>query len=48
VQDSWTVCDERNIGSEIILMHLMVLLGDVVQVEVCFGPFEDNVNLDAR
>jgi hypothetical protein len=48
VQDSWTVCDERNIGSKIILMHLMVLLGDVVQVEVCFGSFEDNVNLGAR
>jgi hypothetical protein len=45
VQDSWTVCDERNIGSEIILMHLMVLLGDVVQVEVSFGPFKDSVNL---
>jgi predicted DsbA family dithiol-disulfide isomerase len=48
VQDSWTVCDECNIGSEIILMHLMVLLGDVVQVEVRFGPFEDSVNFGAR
>jgi class 3 adenylate cyclase len=26
----------------------MVLLGDVGQVEACFGPFGDSVNLDAR
>ena len=26
----------------------MVLLGDEAQVEVCFGPFGDSANLDAR
>jgi hypothetical protein len=26
----------------------MVLLGDEAQVEACFGPFENNANLDAR
>ena len=28
--------------------HPMVLLGDVGQVEACFGPLGDSVNLDAR
>jgi hypothetical protein len=28
--------------------HLMVLLGHEAQVEACFGPFGDSVNLDAR
>jgi hypothetical protein len=26
----------------------MVLLGDVAQVEACFGPFGDGANLDTR
>jgi hypothetical protein len=26
----------------------MVLLGDEAQVEACFGPFGDSINLDAR
>ena len=26
----------------------MVLLGDVAQLEACFGPFGDSANLDAR
>jgi hypothetical protein len=26
----------------------MALLGDIGQVEACFGPFEDRINLDAR
>jgi len=26
----------------------MVPLGDEAQVESCFGPFRDSVNLDAR
>jgi hypothetical protein len=34
------VYDERTIGSEIILMHPMVLLGDVGQVEARFSPLE--------
>ena len=37
VQDRCTVCAEHNIGSEIILTHPMVLLGDVGQVESRFG-----------
>jgi hypothetical protein len=28
--------------------HPMVLLGDVAQLEACFGPFGDSANLDAR
>jgi hypothetical protein len=47
-QDRCIVCTERAIGSEIILTHPMVLLGDVGQVEVRFGPFGDSVNLDER
>jgi hypothetical protein len=30
------------------LAHLMVLLGDIGQVEPCFGPFGDSVILSAR
>ena len=37
VQDRCIVCAEHNIGSEIILTHPMVLLGDVGQVESHFG-----------
>jgi hypothetical protein len=29
-------------------MHPMDLLDDEAQVEVCFGPFGDSANLDAR
>ena len=35
-------------GSEIILAHQMVLLGDEAQVEARFGPFGDSANLDSR
>jgi hypothetical protein len=31
-----------------IWAHAMVLLGDMRQVEVDFGPFGDSVNLSAR
>ena len=41
------VCDERTIGSEIVLDVLMVLLGDEDQVDDHFGPFVDTANLDA-
>ena len=34
-------------GSEIILAHQMVLLGDEAQVEPRFGLFGDSANLDA-
>jgi hypothetical protein len=47
-QDKCTVCAECTIGSEIILTHLMVLVGDVGQVEARFGLFGDSVNLGAR
>jgi hypothetical protein len=48
VQDRCTVCAEHTIGSKIILMHPMVLQGDVGQVEACFGPFGDSVNPSAK
>ena len=48
VQDRYTVCAKHTIGSDVIFMHLMVLLGDVAQVEACFGPFGDSANLDSR
>ena len=35
-------------GSEIILVHQMVLLGDEAQVEARFGPFGDIANPNAR
>jgi hypothetical protein len=47
-QDNDMVCTEGTIGSKIILTHLMVLLGDVGQVEARFGPIGDSVNLGAR
>ena len=47
-QDRSTVCAERTIGSEISLVHLMVLVGDEGEVEARFSPFRDSVNLDAR
>jgi hypothetical protein len=34
-------------GTEIILTHLMVLQGDVSQVDAHFNLFGDSVNLDA-
>jgi hypothetical protein len=44
-QDRCTICAERTIGSEIILTHPMVHLGDMGQVEAHFGPLGDSVNL---
>ena len=41
-------CVKRTIGSEIILEHPMVLLGDGDQVEARFSPFEDSVSTSAR
>ena len=45
VQDRCMVCARRTIGSEIILMHSMVPLGDEAQVEARFGPFGDSANV---
>ena len=47
-QDRSMVCAERTIGSKIGLVHLMVLLGDVGEVESRFCLFGDSVNLDTR
>ena len=47
-QDRCTVCVERNIGSEIIFMHPMELLGDVGQVESLFFLFVGSVSVGAR
>ena len=46
-QDRCTVCIERNIGSEIIFMHPMELLGDVGQVESLFFLFGGSVSIGA-
>ena len=46
-QDRCTVCVERTIGMEIVLTHLMDLLGDVGHVESRFLPFGDSVSVDA-
>jgi hypothetical protein len=48
VQYRCTFCTERTIGSEIILTHSTILLGDVGRVESCFGPFEESVSVGAR
>jgi hypothetical protein len=47
-QHRCTVWNEHTIGSEIIFVHPMELLGYVSQVEARFGPFGDSVNLGAR
>ena len=47
-KDRFTICAERGIGFEISWMNLIVLLGDVGNVEAHFSPFGDSVNLDAR
>ena len=47
-QDRCTVCAKCTIGSEISLVHLMVLQGDVGEVEPHFSLFRDSVNLDTR
>jgi hypothetical protein len=47
-QDWCMVCAKRTIGSKIILTHPMVLLGDVGQVEACFGSFGESINHGTR
>jgi hypothetical protein len=47
-QDRCTVYVEHSIGSEIILDHLMELLGDVGHVESHFFLFGDIVSVSAR
>ena len=48
MQDRFTVCIERTIGSEIILDAPDSTLGDEAQVKAHFGPFGGSANLDAR
>ena len=48
VQQRCMVYAKRTIGSEIILTHPLVLLGDEAQVEARFGPFKHSAYLDAR
>jgi hypothetical protein len=48
VQDRYTVCAKRAIGSEITLSHPMVLRGDEALVDAHFGLFGDSANLDAK
>jgi hypothetical protein len=40
--------DERTIGSESFLVHLMELLDNMGQMEAHFGLFRDSANLDTR
>jgi hypothetical protein len=47
-QDRCMVCAECTIGLEIILVHLMELLGDVGHVESHFRLFTDSVSVGAR
>jgi hypothetical protein len=46
VQDRCMGCTKYTIGSEIILKHPMVLIGDEAQVEAHFSPFRDSVSVN--
>ena len=45
-QDRFAVCAEQ--AQKSFWMRPMELLGDVGQVESCFGPFRDGVSVGAR
>ena len=47
-QDRCTICAECAIVSEVMLGHPMELPDYMGQVEACFIPFGDYVDLDAR
>jgi hypothetical protein len=47
-QDRCMVCAERTIDLEIMLTHLMELVGDMAHVESCFSPFRDSVTVRTR
>jgi hypothetical protein len=47
-EDSYTVCVEHAIGSKTILGAPDGTQGDMGQVEACFVPFGDSVNLGAK
>jgi hypothetical protein len=48
VQERCTVFAKRTIGTEIILAHPMVLLGDEAEVDAHFSLFGDSAKLNAR
>ena len=48
VQDGCTVCAKHTMAQKSFWTHLMVLLGEEAQVEVCFGSFGDSANLETR
>ena len=48
VQDRYTVCAKRTLGSETVLDAPMVLLGDDAPVQAHFGLFRDSTSLGAR
>ena len=48
MHDSCTVCVERAIGSKIVWMQPMELLGDMGLVESHFFSFGDSVSVGAR
>jgi hypothetical protein len=48
VHDRGIVCAIRTIGSEIVLDAPDGTPGDEAQIESRFGPFGDNVSLNAR
>ena len=48
VQDRFTVCAERTIGSEIVFDAPDGTSSDEAQVEAHSSPFGDSVNLDVR
>ena len=47
VQDRCTVCANVPYAQKSYWTHPMVLLGDEAQVDACFGPFGDSVNVAA-
>jgi hypothetical protein len=47
VHDMCIVCAKHTVGSGIILDPSVILLGDVAQVEACFGLLGDSANLDS-
>jgi hypothetical protein len=46
--DSYIVCAEHTIDSQIILTHPMELLGDVGHMESHLDPIGDSVSVGAR
>jgi hypothetical protein len=47
-QDRCMVCTECTTGSKLLWKHPIEHLGDVGHVESYFGPFRDDVSIDAR